>query len=441
MTDVLTYEFQINAENRTLDNLRKLVKKLDKKSAKYGGKPVKMTVGEPYLHTYRVPETRDKIEIAFAAVYGTVLTRDYKVMVRDVTIEYQEIKIKGGWKVLASIERMADSDWNIINGKVDGIEDYKQWDMTWCDHCGTHRNRKKVIVLENKKGERKVVGRQCVKDYLGISIANAIFAADFSNVIARMFEPVQVIDGDDPFEGGNGPRVYLGADIEILAVLTAHILKGNKWTYNSRKVEDWGNGVATVSVVSNLYFSALNGVGESKRWAEEEIAKIDQETIDLAKSYLNDCKTEFPEESIATLDNSFDYDFAVMLHAGHAPKECQFIGMFGYRLAKKMGEKIETHDPKKSEYVGEKGEKLKCVDVEITRTRLVESFYGDSLMICGFFKGTDNQFVTFNSGNTDWLYNDDDSVKSEVKISATVKNHQDRGFGKQTVLTRCRLAK
>jgi hypothetical protein len=435
MSEINTHNFMVLADGHNLKNLKKLVEKVNKKAARYGAEPIKMEVGERRLQEFEVPASQ--AEIDFGRCGGRMKMRTIKEMVQDVSIEYTEVKIKGGWYVLGSIERMADSKWSIVNGNVDKIGDYKQYDFTWCDHCNKHRNRKKMIILENKKGERKVVGRQCVVDYLGISIAHAIFAADFAAYIAKMFAPLEICEGDGGwFEGGNAMRLDVGPDLEDLAILTTHIMKKDKWTYRSAKGEEYGE-VSTASVVSNIYYSALKGDKDARK----EVESIEDDTIEQAKDFLNSLKEEFSEDRIPELDNSFDYDFAVMLAAGHALRERQFIGMFGYRLSKKMAENTVKHDPKKSEYYGSIGDKIKGVDVEVTRTRLIEGHWGDSLMICGFFKGTDDQFVTFNSGNTDWLYNDDDTIKDEVKIAATVKNHQDRGYGKQTVLTRVRLAK
>ena len=115
--------------------------------------------------------------------------------------------------------------------------------------------------------------------------------------------------------------------------------------------------------------------------------------------------------------------------------------MFGYRVGKRMeAKKPNKHNPDKSEYFGKVGDKIKDLVVEITKTRACESSWGVSLMVCGYVKGTDNQFVSFLSGSSSWLF-DGETLKEEVTIAATVKGQQDRGYGKQTSLTRMRKAK
>jgi hypothetical protein len=225
-------------------------------------------------------------------------------------------------------------------------------------------------------------------------------------------------------------RLDYGVPVEIIAAITTSVLRRDKWTYKSAKYSEYDN---TPSNVMSVYY-AIQNPSDDLTW-DEFVTKDD---IKLAKEMLDELLEEYPEESIKDLDNSFEYDLAVMLHAGHVLKEKYFVGMFGYRLYKKMAEKTQKHDPKKSTYYGTVGDKISDVLVEINKTRICSSQWGDSLMVTGYFKGTDDQFVTFCSGDTDWLYNDDDSVKDEVTISATIKNHQDRGYGKQTVLKRMR---
>jgi len=424
----------------SLGKMKKIVEKANKKAQKYGAAPIVMTIGEPKIEVFTVPHYMADVE-TLDKHNGTGKA---KLHVREVNISYEPIRIKGGWKVLASIEKQEDSEWNVINGNVDGIQDYKQWDLTFCDHCGTHRNRKKVIVLEDKDGNRKVVGRQCVKDYLGISVANALFAADFENYLYNLLSPVSIPSEKDDWgdDWGDDWKVDMGPSIDFLARVLSGVLESGRWTYRSAKYSDYSTSDEVMKVIADIDRGYREDYTSGK--AQRIPVTIDDyvsETSDTAcKEILDELKVEFPEESIATLDNSFEYDLAVMLHIGRTKKEKYFIGMMGYRMAKRYSEKKEAHRPE-SAYYGKVGEKISGVQVELTKAKEIESFYGVSLMVCGFFKGTGNRFVTFTSGKTDWLYDDKNSLMDEVTIAATIKDHQDRGYGKQTSLTRFRKSK
>jgi len=423
----------LNDQNSTA-SLQKLVNKINKKAQKYGAEPITMNISKPYIKEFTVPSAYATHDIK-ATTNGDM--GKVKHIVRDVVINYEIIKIKGGWKILGSVEK-TDSKWNIINGKIENIGDLKQYDLAWCDHCNKKRNRKKVLVLEDADGNRKIVGRQCVKDYLGISIQHAIFAADFSNYISGLFSPLSIPESDDEEDFENCFTLKKFTEIELLARATVAVMEKDKWAYRSCKYSDW----STPDAVQHIIQEHKNGYsyesGSKIRFHIDDFVTENSEKI--TKEVLEELRTEYPEEFIDRLDNSFEYDLAVMINLGHTKQEKYFIGMLGYRIGKRMeAKKVKKHNPENSEYYGSIGDKIKDVEVEIAKHRWCKTSWGDSLMICGFFKGTDNQFTAFLSGKTDWLFEDDDRIKGEVTISATIKDHQDRGYGKQTVLTRIKL--
>jgi len=439
ITDVEELSLYVLSDN--VHGIQKIVDKANKKANKYGAKPIDLEIGKAYLKEFTVPgylathNIREIITLQGGA--RTVGERNY--MVCDIKIVYTPIKIKGGWRVLGSVEMLEGSEWNVINGNIDNIGDLKQYDLTWCDHCNKRRNRKKVIVLEDKDGNRKDVGRQCIKDYLGISITNAIFAADFASYIWNLFCDVSIPCVDDPEDerfGGSLPEP--GTKIDYLARIVAGIMEKSRWTYRSNKNNDYSTGMEVMEAIANIRAGKRYDGYKDQPFSIDDVVT---ETSDkAAEEILAELKAEFPAEKIPELDNSFDYDLAVMLHVGDTHKESYFIGMMGYRMYKRYA----TNNEKKrgqSNYYGNVGDKIKGVEIEITKTMEIDGCYGNSLMICGYFAGTDDKFVTFNSGNTYWMYNDDNSVKESVVIAATIKRHEDRGYGKQTSLTRVRLSK
>ena len=83
-----------------------------------------------------------------------------------------------------------------------------------CDHCGVNRQRKSVVIVENAKGERKQVGKSCVKDYLGNTLALSWFK-DSGDVF-------------EEFEGYSGFGSPLEQVIEVLAV-AACVVRTRGW--------------------------------------------------------------------------------------------------------------------------------------------------------------------------------------------------------------------
>jgi len=426
-----------------MEEFDKLIEKLNRKCKRYGLAPITVEKGKVELELIEVPCNNPYEEIWNDTVRirsGGVRTKQVKYEYVPVTVIFEELRIKGGWRVLGTVER-TDTEYNVINGKVEDIGDYKKYDLSHCDHCNTRRYRRSVFIIENDKGKRQVVGRQCVKDYLGVSVAAAVFSCDLWKDIAKAFEDCEFDEGE--FFGGNGPRQVKHHDLIELAILTVHILKENRWGFRGKKYwDEYCNWIPTSMEVRNLY-AELNYNTRSKLTQEDKDEIFSTDNQKLAKKFLKEAQKEYPEKSLETLDNSFEYDFALILHCGYVMERKMgfFTGMFGWRVAKAMEHlKEKKHNPKDSEYVGEVGEKMKNVELTLKKTQTIDGYYGTSLMVVGYFGDTPNQFVTFFSGRDDFLF-DGDMLKEKINASFTVKKHQDRGYGKQTMLTRLRLAK
>lgn len=110
------------------------------------------------------------------------------LLMRQQVVEYRIVgtppKIDG-WDLVAAIDLTANG--NIVKmaprwvpvGDTDAVLMWdREADPAWlaltgrCDYCGKVRKRTKVMVLENAAGERKLVGRNCVRDFIGYEIPN-----------------------------------------------------------------------------------------------------------------------------------------------------------------------------------------------------------------------------------------------------------------------------
>lgn len=359
-----------------------------------------------------------------------------KVEVYPVTVEYEEIRLPGGWKVLASIEH-SGTKWNIINGKIDNIEEYKTMALR-CDHCGYVRNRKKVIIVENKDGKREIVGSQCVKDYLGVAVSTAVFACDLGKYIFDLCNPKEVRDGE---EGGSyGFRVPDGVGVELVATVASYVLRNDKWIY--RKTNPDSMEMSTSSSVMSLIY-ILIGQDEEKRKALKE--KIEEQDVNNAKKFLAQMREKFPASKLESADQSFEYMTALMLEADRVwfKKMGIFIGAFGYLVYQAMKRTIQKINPLLSEFVGKEGDKKVALDIVWDRFKWIDSqFSEDGCLICsGHVAGTNNCVTWFRNGSKgdDGIVKMDDGLpvvdEAVVKVTATIKQHKDEGkYGKKTIL-------
>jgi len=426
-TELRTLEVDVHVD--VVEKISEHVQKISKKAVRYGLPAITMTVGKEFLYDTKrpLPGLRD----------GKVET--LKLPAVTVVVTYPIVKLSGGWKPVATIEAY-DCGYNVINGGIRDIEEYKKLDLRRCDHCNVRRYRRMVVVVENDHGERKVVGRTCVKEYLGIDVTHFQFLCDIAYNLGKAMGEDEIGEWVE-----KGSHREFGKDIETVTKYLVAVMMEDNWTYRSAKYWDefcnWSPTTHKVSIL--LYANSRDDIAlKNKRKAIESDETIAKYTSEWIAEY----RAKYPIESLETIDDSFEYSFALLINSGFIDHKRTrlFLGTFGYKIHRSMAEKRESEakkNPKLSEYVGKVGEKIKKVELEITKTKLIEGQWGDSLMVSGYFKGTNNQFVTFMSGNTDWLYTKDNELIGEMVVDATIKNQQDRGYGKQTVLTRVRATK
>jgi hypothetical protein len=107
-------------------------------------------------------EYKRAMEDAVEAAFGQVSIWHY------VTLKAPKIKL-AGWSLLA---KLTVEEAGVMIGTLPGIEvslaEYATVERaTACDYCGKARKRTATFVVEHETGERKVVGSNCLRDFLG----------------------------------------------------------------------------------------------------------------------------------------------------------------------------------------------------------------------------------------------------------------------------------
>jgi hypothetical protein len=228
--------------------------------------------------------------------------------------------------------------------------------------------------------------------------------------------------------------------VNQLAYLVSAVVRNDKWGYTKRNHDDYQDTRCTTYKVNSLYGVLCNP--NPSQWDKDYVsATLNAHAIDLATSqrFIEEAKAEFTIEKLKTGTlSSFDQSFGILVNSTMVPEKSinLFIGMFGYRIAKAMHIEANKssgkrqYDKTKSEFAYNIGDKVKNVEIEVLMTRSCSNDFGTTLMISGVFAGTDNQFVTFTTADVSYI------KKDRVFVDFSVKDHQDRGYGKQTVLLR-----
>lgn len=119
-----------------------------------------------------------------------------------VNIVDADLRLQGDWWLLAVVDHDTGLVFAVPGAPEGTVAQYQDCEPT-CDHCGKSRQRMKTLVVENSDGERKRVGGQCVKDFLGHN-------ASLTWALMRQWVQALTLDDDLLYVGGGSrnPTAY-----------------------------------------------------------------------------------------------------------------------------------------------------------------------------------------------------------------------------------------
>lgn len=337
-------------------------------------------------------------------VEGSTFNPTKKAQVTYLVIEGSPAKYEG-WTFVALVEWLADAP--VVTGSpyYEGPSvDRAALVKGACDHCGYSRARRSVIVVENEAGERKQVGKQCVKDYLGQDV------------------PVVWFSSKDPFaefDGYTGSGTYLVQTREVL--LAASSVVRQRGFVSKANAQETGKE-STASLVKLVLGPCPSNEYDARTWKELR-AGFDA-TVD---GPFADAAYEFGVQ----LDASSDY--AANLQAVIAQDYCdpKYVGLvaslpgvYQRSLTKQAEEQAEgvTEEP-----YGAVGDKV-VLTLKVVSSTAFNSQYG--LTYVNTFTAEGRRFK--------WLTRYGFEAGETVTLKGTIKKYDQWNDKVFTVLTRCR---
>ena len=423
MNDNIVTIATVELEDRGLTLLREKVEKLNKRAKRHGMEALELRIlsSESFDKKIRV----GKEFLIVPAVRYTVEINGCEPCI-------------GGWRLAAKVE-FNDTIGNVVRiapGRDDdgSFERYRAIGPV-CEHCNTNRRRNDVFVLEDSDGYRRIIGRNCLADYLRCGDA-----ADLARW-AEWMDDIRSAGDDDSeggedwreFTGGRGnPCMPLGAYLRIVAVVK------RKFGWMGRTAaRDSYSGVATADIAARVIY----GKGEAhERWLREAGLSADDsdgEYADKAIEWAAGLDSNGQSEYINVIGNiaraglvdmrKLDgYAASILIaHDKAREREIEYA-----ERAKNAKNKVWFGTAKKRE----KGVRVKCAGLHS-----FEGHYGVTTIVRfeHYPDGPDGAdkaiLVWFASGDryNDWNEGDD------YTIDATVKGHDDHDkYGKQTKINR-----
>lgn len=313
----------------------------------------------------------------------------------EFELEFDPYKV-GDYRLGAVLERTVEDE-NLVYTLDEAIDfrDYATATLR-CDHCGTNHNRKKAVVLiNNETGEHKMVGKTCLKDYMGVQVDNfAAYLYALNEVLVNAKEP-EIYDNEmHLYQRVADPVMYLAECVKITL---------DKGYFKDLKTEAW---------------IQMKGIHH----AEKKYVEIAEEVIKFFETY-------------ETTDN-FEHNVRMYV-TGRMPivYENGFVA-YAYTSYLKIQKRLEDEKNRlevaaKSDYVGTVGQKINFQGT-VNLVGGYETEYGYTRI----YKFVDAQgnIYTWHTGSIVRVENG-----TEVNVCGTIKRHNEYRNEKQTVLTRCKV--
>lgn len=375
-----------------LEDAKKILKKVKAKADKYG-----------IAFDYVIGDTIEIIPVSVYKIDGLTQIKVGTARIEAVCLEMTEDALikNGEWNIIAQIEKQ--NDFNFILPFAPDLEIDPTWRTMplYCDHCGTNRARKNTFLVQNTDGTIKQVGKQCLRDYTGISPEMAI--------LHKLVHDIYLED--------KIPSESLGLyniSYEVKRVLAATCKDIAQHGYRSAQAEK-----STKEAVKAILGS---------------YQKIEEKYMEQADTILRHYNAISDEKMIKF--SEFKYETLYLLRQKYI--DYRKLGILCY--APVMYEKDMTTQEtikareESTKWIGTIGEKVEfeVKDFYIEKTLYFSrSPYSPSIetYIYAIFDEEGNKFI--------WKTQKD--IETMKKIKGTIKDHTKYGGIKETVITRCKF--
>ena len=308
---------------------------------------------------------------------------------------------------------------NSMPGKETPAE-FRDVESSRCDHCNHHRARSNSYLIENvETGELKVVGRSCLKDYLGHGDAQKM---------AEMATRVRVFLEQDFSRGGHTPWVEPLSKVLQWGASIARVKHG---FVSGAMASNNDTMTSTASTYHHLTGPAPRGNARAA-WELERIectpTEEDEATAEAAVQWLaaQSCTSEYLDNlRKLVLENTTG-----MIRTRRVSLVISLIGAYRRSVEAEQA-KLEERTTLLNEHAAPVGDRVEFDGVVKMVKWLGCGEYGDRYLVK--FQDTEGRAYTWFTGNGDRY-----EQGEEVHAKGTVKDHNEYEGRKETVLTRVR---
>lgn len=294
----------------------------------------------------------------------------------------------------------------------------------FCGHCHTRRGRHEVFLLRKRATQEYVqVGRNCLKDFLGVDVSAWLARAEWMLDIEEMYTMAGIYSQPDR----SVDKRYLPLDQVFKYVYASATRKG--FVSKKRSMED--GSISTIESAMQQYHEDKIGRSRFGKKRNEAYPPPTEEETAAAADLLEWFKKEIlpvPEKHYfgddimwGNLQHMCDHNMISLRMTG--------ISVIPYVMwLKYKADKLREEERGVSNWVGNVGEKIK-LKAKVIYMQTIESAYGPM---------TIHKFLTEDKNVLCWFQSAGSSLRleenEELVLAGTVKGHKEYRGQKETVL-------
>lgn len=347
--------------------------------------------------------------------------------------KFYKVKIEGdapklaGWQFVARVQHQGEENIiDVVPGEdTPALREFRSTKGERCDHCKTSRYRIDTFIVKNDQGEYKQVGRNCLKDFLGLH-KNPQSILWYMSTIASLGD---LIRQSEQHAGDKGMRAERYVSVEDVVAAAAEIVSHEGYI----KREDPHGRPGTVGEVRRGVLSQPSQYDSPRdkvlrQWAQNPSPQSKQQAQTVIQWF-----NSLPEETI-NAEQFYQNVRAMMRNNQVSPRNFGYIVALipMYARAMNMIKQREQRAAKSNEWLGTVGGTLPPTKVKVIRTNMISGPYGTS-QIVSMEDATGNLITWFNSSKN--RYEKD----QEFTVTGTVKKQDQFHDKKQTVITRAKV--
>lgn len=288
-------------------------------------------------------------------------------------------------------------------------------DSKRCDACGSNIARNDTFLLQNEAGEWRVVGRTCIRDFLG---------HDSPEGIASMAEIVILLGSarDEDGEFWRSGKGSFGWPLQEVLTAAASTIRCDGWAASQEQC-------STKGVVFNMVAPAAG------RFAQEEADRLNARITDFDEAKA--ARTAAWLKGVDGTTSDYLHNLQAIGEAGVVSLKTMGLAVsavaaYDRAMEKEVQRKMRASAPKAVGFVGSVNVREDFKGLTVSKIRTWDSQYGVTTLIR--FVDSEGRVLVWKASKGQEL-----EVGDVVSVRATVKKHETYNGEEQTVVTRAQL--